>query len=65
MEPDFSEPRFKEPFKLGWKRVGVLLKNYDSQNNGKELSSVYYLTPEGRRVYTPKDLNMISKYYDI
>ena len=46
---DVTSPDYLEPFKFGWKRIGM--KNRNPEGQDEELEYVYYLTPNFVKVY--------------
>ena len=58
---DMNNPKFREPFKYGWKRVVVKNTNEDVLNKEEKVVYVYYISPNGNRLSSYKTLEESSK----
>lgn len=51
-----KDPRFRNPFKYGWKRELVFRANLDSKVKVENKGEVYYHTPNGKKLRTKAEI---------
>lgn len=51
-----KEPRYRNPFKYGWKRELVFRANLDSKVKVENKGEVYYHTPNGKKLRTKAEI---------
>lgn len=50
------DPRYRNPFKYGWKRELVFRANFDGKQKIENKGEVYYHTPNGKKLRTKADI---------
>lgn len=50
------DPRYRNPFKYGWKRELVFRANFDGKQKIENKGEVYYHTPSGKKLRTKADI---------
>lgn len=53
---DLSNPAFLEPFKSGWKRE-LVHRGAGSEANLKKVADIYYITPQGKKIRSYKEIS--------
>lgn len=50
------DPRYRNPFKYGWRRELVFRANFDGKQKIENKGEVYYHTPSGKKLRTKADI---------